>query len=553
MNIYYLYLLLILLVGLSCCLWFLLIKAKKKQLSQLELHDLLQIEKDKIRKDLEKKLEQDYQQKIQKAELETQKYQVRAQQQIQDEEKKLRNYEIDFQYRLTKKEEQLEQSQFNIDSQKQSLEEAKQVLIHSQSELKQKQLELEEVQKKIDSEVSFKLERIAGFTREQAAQEIMDTTKLSIGYDMTVLQSKMLEEAEDQANIKARNIVSLAIQRCSSEVANEMTVTVVKLNSDEDKGKLIGKGGRNIQWLEKTLGVEMIIDDTPEVVTISGFSGIRRHIAKRTVEKLLDDGRVHPSSIEEMYEKAKSEIAIEVQDAGEEVAAELGIVDFSPKLIRILGRLKFRTSYGQNMLKHSLEMAKLAGLLVDEINMTFTSRFPINRDICVKGALLHDIGKAVDEEQLPKGNHIELGERICDMFGLDWRIKKCISSHHETGGDFQSYHDSVNGFCIEACVVDACDNISGSRPGARKETAEAYYQRMEALERIANNIKGVQKSFIMRGSRELWVFFDPATTELAEVADATRQIVNQINDTIKSPFKIQVNAFLENRLVEYAG
>jgi ribonucrease Y len=553
MNINFLYLLLILLVGISFGLWFLLIKAKKKQFSQLELHDLLQTEKDKVRKDLEKKSEQDYQQKIQKAELEAQKYQIQAQQQIQDEEKKLRNYEIDFQHRLTKKEEQLEQSQYNIDSQKKRLEEDKNLLSQAQVDLKQKQLQLDDLQNKIDTEINTKLERIAGFTREQAAQEIMDKTKLLIGYDMTLLQSKMLEQAEDTANIQARNIVSLAIQRCSSEVANEMTVTVVKLNSDEDKGKLIGKGGRNIQWLEKTLGVEMIIDDTPEVVTISGFSGIRRHIAKRTVEKLLDDGRVHPSSIEEMYEKAKSEISMEVQDAGEEVVAELGIVDFSPKLIRILGRLKFRTSYGQNMLKHSLEMAKLAGLLVDEINMTFTSKFPINRDICVKGALLHDIGKAVDEEQLPKGNHIELGEKICDMFGLDWRIKKCVSSHHETGGDFQSYHDLVNGFCIEACVVDACDNISGSRPGARKETAEAYYQRMEALERIANNIKGVQKSFIMRGSRELWVFFDPATTELAEVADATRQIVNQINDSIKSPFKIQVNAFLENRLVEYAG
>ena len=305
--------------------------------------------------------------------------------------------------------------------------------------------------------------------------------------------------------------------------------------------------------MNPTLGVELIIDDTPEVVTISGFSGIRRHIAKRTLEKLLDDGRVHPSAIEEMFEKAKSEIAMEVQDAGEEVAAELSIVDFPPKLIRILGRLKFRTSYGQNMLKHSLEMAKLAGLLVDELNLNFHSKFPIDREICVKGALLHDIGKAVDEEQIPKGNHIELGERICDMFGLDWKIKKCISSHHETGGDYQSYHDNTNGFCIEACVVDACDNISGSRPGARKETAEAYYQRMESLERIANNVKGVQKSFIMRGSRELWVFFDPATNNLSDVSESTRSIVNQINDSIKSPFKIQVNAFLENRIVEYAG
>ena len=526
---------------------------KSKKYTDTQLQDIIRQEQNRIRLEYDQDQTKNNQQQLDQLDLTIQKSKLQAQQQIQDEERRLRNYEIEFQHRLAKKEEQLETIQSTIEQDKKLLNQEQNNLNQFRNNLDQKSQELDHRIQQIDSQINSQLEKIAQFSQQQAKTEIMDRTKTSIGNDMTVLQAKMLEEAEDQANVRARNIVSLAIQRCSSDVANEMTVTVIKLNSDDDKGKLIGKGGRNIQWLEKTLGVELIIDDTPEVVTISGFSGIRRHIAKRTLEKLLDDGRVHPSAIEEMFEKAKSEIAMEVQDAGEEVAAELSIVDFPPKLIRILGRLKFRTSYGQNMLKHSLEMAKLAGLLVDELNLNFHSKFPIDREICVKGALLHDIGKAVDEEQIPKGNHIELGERICDMFGLDWKIKKCISSHHETGGDYQSYHDNTNGFCIEACVVDACDNISGSRPGARKETAEAYYQRMESLERIANNVKGVQKSFIMRGSRELWVFFDPATNNLSDVSESTRNIVNQINDSIKSPFKIQVNAFLENRIVEYAG
>jgi ribonucrease Y len=496
----------------------------------------------------------DYKQKIdEKNDLVIDKLKFKAQQELQDEERKIRNFELEIQDKLAKKEALVEVRLTTIEEEKAVLSEEREKLEKTKQDIKASKEVFMLKQQKMENEIVAKLEGISSYTRQEAKDYIIQRAKIEMGNELIQLQHKMLDDAEDEANIKARNVVSLAIQRCSSEVANEMTVTSIKLNDEEDKGKLIGKGGRNIQWLEKTLGVELIIDDTPSVVTISGFSGIRRHIAKRTVEKLLEDGRVHPSAIEEMYEKAKSEIAMEIQMAGEEAVNELGIIDFPQKLIRILGRLKFRTSYGQNMLKHSIEMAKLAGLLVDEMNSAFHSKFPIDKMICIKGALLHDVGKAIDEEQMPKGNHIELGEKICDMFDLDWRIKKCISSHHATGGDVQSYEDEEHGYCIEACIVDACDNISGSRPGARKESAEAYYQRMEALERIANSVSGVQKSFIMRGSRELWVFFDPQITELTAVHEATRTIVNQINDSIKSPFKIQVSAFLENRIVEYAG
>jgi ribonucrease Y len=544
---------------LAVCAYFIKKYQNVQQLSELKKYtedDLKDISKQllvkqsdeiaKVKADLTKDLDTQNQ-------LVIEKMKSQAQLDLYEEEKKIRQLELEAQTRITQKYTQIDEKEALIEKDKQYIIGEKEAIEAKKAELTQIKEMLISKQKKIDNEIVEKLEQVATYSSEQAKQYILAKAKEDMGNQLVGLQSKMLADTEDHANEKAREIVSLAIQRCSSEVTNELTVTAVKITDEDEKGKLIGKGGRNIQWLEKTLGVELIIDDTPGVVTISGFSGIRRHIAKRTLEKLLSDGRVHPSAIEEMYEKAKSEIGAEIQIAGEEVVNELGIFDFPPKLIRILGRLKFRTSYGQNILKHSLEMAKLAGLLCDELTTTFPSKLELDRMTCIKGALLHDIGKAVDEEQIPKGNHIELGEKICDMFDLDWKIKKCISSHHTTGGDYQSYHDADNGFCFEACIVDACDNISGSRPGARKEAAEAYYGRLEALERIANSVPGVLKSYIMRGSRELWVFFDPETTSLADTHTATREIVSRINSSIKSPFKIQVNAFLENRIVEYAG
>jgi ribonucrease Y len=504
----------------------------------------------KVKTEVESKLQKEYEDKNQ---LIVEKLKLSAQQELHEEERKIRQLELEAQARVTQKYTQIDEKEVVLEKDKQYVLSEKEAIENKKQELNQIKDLLISKQKKIDEEIEQKLEQVGSFTAEQAKQYILAKAKDDMGNQLIGLQSKMLADTEDTVNEKAREIVSLAIQRCSSEVANELTVTAVKISNEEEKGKLIGRGGRNIQWLEKTLGVELIIDDTPNIITVSGFSGIRRHIAKRTLEKLLTDGRVHPSAIEEMYEKAKSEIGSEIQMAGEEVVNELGIFDFPPKLVRILGRLKFRTSYGQNILKHSLEMAKLAGLLCDELTTAFPTKLEVDKMTCIKGALLHDIGKAVDEEQIPKGNHIELGEKICDMFDLDWKIKKCISSHHTTGGDYQSYEDAEHGFCFEACIVDACDNISGSRPGARKEAAEAYYGRLEALERIANSVPGVLKSYIMRGSRELWVFFDPETTNLADTHIATREIVRKINSSIKSPFKIQVNAFLENRIVEYAG
>jgi ribonuclease Y len=465
-----------------------------------------------------------------------------------EEIEKMRQRVLDLQENVNKKEEQLNKKFEDFDKEKDKLQESKEELKGIKQEFLSKKDELEEKEQELKGQIVEKLEEVSKLSMKDAKKKILKEAKEDVGQDLLEWQKKALEDVEQDANLKAREIVSLAIQRCSSEVANEMTITSIKLSSDEEKGKIIGKGGRNIQWLEKTLGVEIVVDETPEVVTISGFSSIRRHIAQKTIKKLLEDGRVHPSSIEEMYEKSKSELAQEIAEAGQWAVEELGIYDFPAKLVRILGRLKFRTSYGQNMLKHSVEMARLAGLIAREINDRFPHwENPVDVEICIKGALLHDIGKAVDEETIPKGNHITLGEKICDTFGLDWRVKKCVSSHHD-----ESYYDEEHGFCIEAAIVDACDNISGGRPGARKESMEAYYQRMEALEKIAENTPGVNKSWVMKGSRELWVFFDVNEVTPAQVHDIVRDLTNKIQTDVKYPGEIKVVGIWEDKIVEYA-
>ena len=460
---------------------------------------------------------------------------------------------IDLQEQITKKETQVDQKLTELNLQKE-LNTARQDELQAQKEsLDELIVSNQTKQKQIQTELEQKLEEVAGIPLQEARSRIISQAQEEMGEELLDWQSKYLTNYESQAMTKAREITVLAIQRCSSEVANEFTITVVKLPSDDDKGKLIGKGGRNIQWLEKTLGVELVIDDTQGAVTVSGFSSIRRHIAKKTIEKLLEDGRVHPASIEEMHEKAKNEMAQEIYEAGLWATNELKIYDFADGLIHLLGRLKFRTSYGQNMLKHSVEMAKLAGLLTDGINTEFGMAGRLDRMIAVKGALLHDIGKAADEEMNPKGNHIEIGEKICDMYDLDWRIKKCITSHHTTGGDWQSYHDaSRDQVCLEAAIVDACDSLSGGRPGARKETVEAYIQRLESLENLAKKVPGVTKAWVMRAATEIWVFFDAESMTPTQVFRATRKLARDIHNSVTTPKEVKVIGFREDRIVEYS-
>jgi ribonucrease Y len=478
-----------------------------------------------------------------RSELQLEKEKLNQQQSLQQEEQKIRNKLSLLQDKLDEKEDQLNQKQTALEQLKVDLTLRENNLIEQINQLTAKE-------RNLDTQYEEKMTQLSGLTPEELKQKMIDDNEKEISEDLGLWQSKYIENFEENAYDKAREIAVLAIQRCSSEVANEFTITTVKLSNEEDKGKLIGKQGRNIQWLEKTLGIELIIDDTPGVITISGFSSIRRYLAKKTIEKLLEDGRVHPSSIEEMYDKAKGEIAQEIYEAGQWAVSELGIYDFPPKLIKLIGRLKFRTGYGQNVLKHSVEMAKLAGLLADGINAEFRLKNPIDRMVCVKGAFLHDIGKAVDEEQNPKGNHVEIGEKICDMFDLDWKIRKCISSHHTTGGDRQSYWDeSRKQVCLEAAIVDTCDTLSSGRPGARKETMEAYFQRLEALENVANKVPGVTKSWIMRGASELWVFFDAENISPTQVYRTTRKLARDINTSVKTPKEIKVIGIREDRVV----
>ena len=498
------------------------------------------------------KSQQEYQTKIDqiKENLETKNEKI-----ILELEKKIQEKEEKFSNRLISLQENIHSKEVVIVEQLNKLELKQEKLntIEEELKLKSKALEtdkLELQEQKIQDKLEWQqhLEKKSSMTVAQAKLELQQQIEQDTTIDAIEWQKKYLANIQLDAQLKASEIVSLAIQRCSSEVANEQTVTNIKLANDADKGKIIGKNGRNLQWLEKTLGVEFIIDEASEnLITISGFSSIRRHIAKRTVEKLLEDGRIHPASIEDMCEKSKAELAQEIAEAGEWACSELGIYDLSAKLIRLIGRLKFRTSYGQNMLKHAVEMAKLAKNLATEMNATFTHRTPIDIDICVKGALLHDIGKAIDEETMPKGNHVDLGEKICEMFDLDWRIKKCVSSHHD-----ESYYDPQKGFCIEAVLVDACDNISGGRPGARKDSVESYYQRMEALEAIANNTKGVNKSWIMRGSRELWVFFDTETITPVQMRKTVKTIADNVQANVNYPGEIKVIGMWEDKIIEYA-
>jgi len=467
---------------------------------------------------------------------------------LQEQELKLREANQEIRSILEKREKTVELAFQEISEEKLKLEKNKDELRTIKADLIDKKSEIEKF--KIDQEKIYttKLEQNANRTKEEAKDLIFRKTEKDIGHDLLEWQNKFIDNILDVANQKARQIVAMAVQRCSSEVANEFTITTIKLSDEDQKGKIIGKGGRNIQWIEKTLGVELIIDDTPEIITISGFSSIRRHIAKKTIEFLLEDGRIHPASIEDMHEKAKAEIAQDIADSGQWAVSELGIFDFPAKLTRIIGRLKFRTSYGQNMLKHSVEMAKLAALLAHEINAAFPSRTnPINVEICIKGALLHDIGKAVDEDSQPRMSHIELGEKICESFGLDWRIKKCISSHHD-----ESYEEPGKGYCVEAMIVDACDNISGGRIGARKENVEAYFERMQNLEKIAETTPGVTKSWIMRGSRELWIFFDTSKVDSYQMANITKEIAQRIQTDMTYPGEIKVIGFWEDKVVEYA-
>ncbi len=378
-----------------------------------------------------------------------------------------------------------------------------------------------------------KLEEIAGLTREHALKRLMDLVEDQNQNNLMERLRKLDEVTADEIDRKAKNILAVAIQRQASTHVTETTTTHVELPSEEMKGRIIGREGRNIKAIELLTGCELIVDDTPGIVTISGFSPIRRQVAKRALDKLVADGRIHPGRIEETIEEAKKELSLDIRKAGEDALFQLGIsvAGIDPKLIQILGRLKYRTSYGQNALMHSMEVANVAALLAEELNA--------NVSVCKKGGLFHDVGKAVDHDM--QGSHPELGYQIMKKFGFPEEICYQSISHHE---------DKPK--TLEGVIVKAADAISGARPGARKDSLELYVKRLEELENIAMSFEGVEKVYAIQAGREIRVFVNPKHIDDFGAVKLARDIANKLSDELRHPGEIRVTLIRETRIVEYA-
>lgn len=391
--------------------------------------------------------------------------------------------------------------------------------------------EAKEKIKQIKDEQVAKLEKIAAMTRDEARDVLFKNLEKDSTEALSSRLNKLAKESEDVIEEKTMEMMASAMQRLASGFTAEMTTTMVDLPNDEMKGRIIGREGRNIKAIEQLTGVEIIVDDIPNVITISGFSGIRRHIAKRALEHLIKDGRIHPTKIEAAVEQAKKDLAVDIKKTGEEALYELGVAGFDPKLVQIIGRMKYRTSYGQNALKHSVEVAHLSGLLAEELGA--------DASLAKKAGLLHDIGKAVDHEV--KGGHPEIGGQIGKKFGLQPEIIHAIERHHDD-----------NPLELITAIVKTADAISSSRPGARKDSLENYIQRLEELEKITESFEGVTKAYAIQAGREVRVFVDAEKVNDAESYQTAKNIAKKIEEELKYPGEIKINLLRETRVIEYA-
>ncbi len=407
-------------------------------------------------------------------------------------------------------------------------------LQEKQQKLYDKVAEVQEIKERIkgiQEEQVAKLETIAKLGEEEAKDILLKQLEEKFSEDLKVRMRKLENENDDALDDKARDLLALAMQRMVSSYTVELTTTTVDLPSDDMKGRIIGREGRNIKAIEQLTGVEIIVDDTPNAITVSGFSLIRRHIAKKTLEYLIKDGRIHPSRVEEAVELAKKNIAVDIKKAGEEALYEIGVTGFDPKLVQIIGRLKYRTSYGQNALKHSIEVAHLAAMLAKELGADVT--------LAKKGGLLHDIGKAVDHEI--QGSHTEIGRDIAKKFNLPPEIIAPIATHHD---DAPATLISV--------IVKVADAISSARPGARNDNYENYLQRLEELENIATSFAGIEKAYAIQAGREIRVFVKPEEINDLESFNLARDIAKKIENELKYPGEIKINVIRETRVTEYA-
>ena len=404
-----------------------------------------------------------------------------------------------------------------------------------EAECTAKVAELQKREKKVD-ELEQKgvqeLERISGLTSDQAKDELLRSVEDDVKVDVARLYKELESRAKEEAGKKAKEYVVNAIQKCAVDHVSETTISVVQLPSDEMKGRIIGREGRNIRTLETLTGVDLIIDDTPEAVVLSAFDPIRREIARVALEKLIVDGRIHPARIEEMVEKAQKEVEAQIREDGENAAMDVGVHGIHPELLKLLGRMKFRTSYGQNALKHSIEVAQLSGLLAGEVGADVR--------MAKRAGLLHDIGKSIDHEV--EGSHIQIGVDLCKKYKESAVVINTVASHH---GD-------VEPESLVACIVQAADAISAARPGARRETLETYTNRLKQLEDITNEFKGVDKSFAIQAGREIRVMVIPEQVNDADMVLLARDISKQIEAELEYPGQIKVNVIRESRAVDYA-
>ncbi len=430
--------------------------------------------------------------------------------------------------RIIQREETLDKKEQQIDKKSEELDAQRNSLAQKHADVDKLKAELQSAHDKIVEEI----QHVAGMSKEEAKAQLIEAIRDEAKHDAAKMVREIDAEAKEEADKRAQKIVSLAVQRCAVDHSAEITVSTVALPNDDMKGRIIGREGRNIRALETATGCDLIIDDTPEAVVLSCFDPIRREVARIALEKLISDGRIHPGRIEDLVEKAQKEVDVKIKEAGENAMYETGVFGLNPDLVKVLGRLRFRTSYGQNVLRHSIETSHLAGIMAAELGANVT--------LCKRAGLLHDIGKALDHEL--EGTHVSIGVDVAKKYKESKDVVHCIAAHH----------NDIDPETVEAVIVQCADAISGARPGARRESLDNYVKRLEKLEEIANGFEGVEKSFAIQAGREIRIIVKPDVVDDVKAMYMSKEIAKQIEQDMQYPGQIKVNVIRETRAVEYA-